>query len=184
LNLRAPAILSRRRPLLDTEVPGVRRARGFLKSERGSVLVEFAVSLSILLAMVFGIMDFSRALYAYRFMSYAATQATRYAMVRGTTFAGTSCATVSTYDCNATTANLTSYVQSLAPPGLTPSAITVTTTWPGTTPTGLACANGAGNNSPSCVVKVVVSYAFKFVMPFLPLSTLNFSATSTKIILE
>lgn len=185
----------RSKPRTDLVLPGFRQRVNankphlnsrhcFFKSEEGSVLVEFAMSLSILLAMVFGIMEFSRALYAYRFMAYAATEATRYAVVRGTTFAGSTCVSPTTFDCDATSANLTSYVQGLAPPGMTPSAINVTTTWPGTTPTGVTCANGAGNNSPSCVVKVVVTYVFSFVMPFLPMSTLTFSATSTKTILE
>ena len=50
-----------------------------LDGEEGSTLVEFAFVFMLLVTMVLGIMDFSRALYAYHFVAGAARQATRWA---------------------------------------------------------------------------------------------------------
>jgi Flp pilus assembly protein TadG len=155
-----------------------------LSDESGEVLIEFAISICVLLAMTFGIMEFSRAIYTSHFLSFAAGQATRYAVVRGSTWVGNNCVSVSTQDCAVTSAEITGYVQSIAPPGMSSAALTTTTTWPGTTAAGGACAESNGANSPNCVVKVVVTYPFTFVLPFMPASTLTFTATSEKAILE
>ena len=148
--------------------------------EQGSTLVEFAVVLVVLLTFLFGIMDFARYLYTYHFVCNAAREATRYAIVRGSTSGSTACASATTFGCNATAANVTSYVQSITPRGISPSALTVTTTWPGTGPAGAAtaCDTTNGNNSPGCLVVVQVSYPFKFILPFLPKSTWGMTSTS------
>ncbi len=46
-------------------------------------MVEFALSLTVLLTLLFGIIDIGRALYAYNWLYNGARQATRWAMVRG-----------------------------------------------------------------------------------------------------
>ena len=92
-----------------------RRLRKIAGEERGDSMVEFALSAIVLFSAIFGILDCSRALFVYHFVSYAAQEGTRYAIVRGSAFSGTSCATTSTLACDATSANITSYVQGLAP---------------------------------------------------------------------
>jgi hypothetical protein len=57
-------------------------------NQRGSALVEQALVLTILLAVIFGIIDSGRALYTYHFVSQAAREATRWASVRGSTCVG------------------------------------------------------------------------------------------------
>jgi hypothetical protein len=81
---------------------------------------------------------------------------------------------------------VTSYVQSITPAGISPSALTVTTTWPGTAPSGAsgACSTAKGNNSPGCLVTVQVSYPFKFILPFLPKSTWTMTSTSQVVIAQ
>jgi Flp pilus assembly protein TadG len=155
----------------------------FLREERGGTIVEFAVSAVVLLASFFGIMDFARALYAYHFVSFAAQEGSRYAMVRGNDWSG-SCASASSYACAASSANITSYVQGLAPMGITASNITVTPSWPQLNADNAAtgCNSTATQNSQGCLVKVKVTYAFHFIMPFLPGSALNMSATSEQAI--
>jgi Flp pilus assembly protein TadG len=160
------------------------RLRHFRQDQRGDALIEFAISVTVMLTMVFGVMDFSRAVYVYHFLPYAAGQGIRYAAVRGSTWGSTTCTGTATLDCAATSANITSYVQSIAPPGVTASTLTVTTTWPGTTPSGSACISTNGVNSPNCLVKVSVSCPFSFVLPFLPSTALTFAASSEQIILE
>jgi Flp pilus assembly protein TadG len=156
-------------------------------SERGDGMIEFAVVAIVLFTCLFGIIDCSRALYAYHFASYAAREATRYAMVRGSTWGSTSCASTFTFSCNATTANVKAYVQSIVPLGIdSGSPLSVTTTWPGTELAGSAttCSTENGNNSPGCLVMVQISYSFNYILPFLPTSTLALKSTSEVVILR
>lgn len=51
--------------------------------EEGATLVEIALSASVLFVMLFGIIEVCMALYSYNFVSEAAREATRYAVVRG-----------------------------------------------------------------------------------------------------
>lgn len=64
-----------------------------LREETGSELVEFALAAIIFFTTVLGIADLSRAMYVYHFVTYASQQATRFAIVHGSTFASTSCST-------------------------------------------------------------------------------------------
>jgi len=156
-------------------------ARTLLKltrDNRGSELVEFALSATMLLTLMLGILDCCRALYAYHFVSWAAQQGTRYAAVRGADW-GSSCATTATFSCNATNANVVSYVQSLVNPGISASALTVTPTWPGTTVSGSSSACAA-KNTQGCMVVVKVSYTFSYILPFMPRSAMVFNATSQR----
>jgi Flp pilus assembly protein TadG len=148
-----------------------------LCSDSGSSLVEFALSASILMTLVFGVMVMSMALYSYHFISEAAREGTRYAMVRGS-----SCSTYGkfTTGCGATPAQIQTYVQGLGFPGITAGNMTVTTTWPTTgaacTPTAIPC------NNPGNLVKVVVSYQFPLTIPFVPARTLTMTSSSQMVI--
>src|SRR4029077_17627636 len=62
-------------------VPGLRKLMG----EDGNNLIEYAFVFMFFMSMVLGIVDFSRALYTYHFLSNVAREATRYASVRGST---------------------------------------------------------------------------------------------------
>ncbi len=144
---------------------------------------------------MFGIMDFSRAVYSYHFISEAAREATRYAAVRGSTF-GTACSNPQpvAYKCEAAAGDVKALVQSLVPAGMhvtstnascgTPSAgqLNVCTSWPGTAPTGAtgACpATPAGGENPGCLVKVQLQYTYGFTLPFVSRDASNITMTST-----
>jgi Flp pilus assembly protein TadG len=156
-----------------------------LGDDQGSQLVEFAFVLVLLLTILLGIMDFCRFLYTYHFVSEVAREGTRYAVVRGYTFHGTACtfssSNVPKFACDATVANIQTYVQDLTPPGINSTNLTVTPTWPATTPDSSTnptlCATNS--NTPGCYVKVVVSYPFHFMLPFLPSSVTTYTVTST-----
>ena len=154
-------------------------------NESGSSLVELALSLSVLMTIIFGIIDCSRALYTDHYVTNVARDAARYAMVRGSSW-GVSCATASSYDCTATSANITSYVQSITPLGINTSSppLTVTTSWPGKTPAGGACDNLQGNKSPTCMVRVKVNYSFNFFLPFLPKNAVVLTSTAAVAIAQ
>jgi Flp pilus assembly protein TadG len=139
--------------------------------QRGSTIVEFALAMGALLALCFGIIDFGRALYTYSFVTTAAREGTRWAAVRGSNSCTNSNNTLS--DCNASAAQIQSYVQSLSEGATSPSQMTVTPTWPNCT----VAANGAVN-APGCIVSVNVTYNFKFMLPFMPKVSIPFSTTS------
>ena len=152
----------------------------FAKEDEGGSMIEFTISVTVLLMLLFGIVDLSRALYIDHFVSGAAREAARYAMVRGSSFNNVTCSTTSTTSCTATQTAIKSYVQSLAPTGVSTANLTVQATWPGTSPNGNNCVSAVTpNNGPGCTVRVVVTDAFTFAVPYFPVAGLNLSSTST-----
>lgn len=130
------------------------------------------MSILIFLVLVFGTLDFGRALYTYHTLSYAARAATRYAIVRGA-----ACSSVVT-GCPATQASVTSYIESISP-NLSTSSLTVNVSWVVTGNTG--CPSGTTpTNSPGCSVEVSLSYKFSWLFSFLPTTTM--SSTSEMVI--
>lgn len=140
------------------------------RRERGSSLPETAILLGILLVMVFGIVDFGRAMYTYAFVAQLARQGARWASVRGS-----QCSLLT--DCNASSTQIQSYVQSLSEGLTTFSSITAQATWPAST-----CPPGESGKTPGCAVSVTVSYPFYFVTPMLPKSEIKMSSTSQMVI--
>lgn len=142
--------------------------------ERGQNLVEFALVLILALTIIFGVIDFARALYAYEFVAHAAREGTRYAMVRGAQCQQT--------DCSMT--GIQTYVKSLANNiGLDPSAMAdPQVTWPSASYNNPSCATTY--NNPGCVVQVQVTYNFKFIFPFLPTITYPMISTSQMVIAQ
>lgn len=139
------------------------------EGERGSNLVEYGIVLTLLLMMLFGLIDFGRALYAYHFVSDAAREGTRYAMVRGST--------CTSPGCPASGSDIQNYLKNV-PAGIDPAQLTVTPTW---NPNGNLNCTGA-QNAPGCVVEVQVSYNFNFMLPFLPRSTVVMQSSSQMVI--
>ena len=160
--------------------------------ERGSALVEFAVTVPLLVSLLFGVLECMYAMYAYHYTAYAAQQGARFAMVRGSTASqniATPCSTSAppnftmVYVCESASSDVQNYVRSLG--AINPNRLTTSTTWPGQTPSG-ATAPCTGSNkvdSKGCLVKVTANYTFDFV-PFLPFTGLTLHATSEKVILQ
>jgi Flp pilus assembly protein TadG len=161
-----------------------------------------AIAASIYLSLFFGIIEISLALYAYNFVSDAAREATRYAVIRG----ANSCYPNSNFpNCNLLPTNITSttdptanpvlaYIDSLNYPGLSPSNLSATVTWwvatqngTGNTSWTTACTGSTDSNGNACnaegnAVKVVVTYRFPLSIPWLPASTLSISSMSQMVI--
>jgi Flp pilus assembly protein TadG len=161
---------------------GSGRKRSANLGDSGATLVETAVSASILIVMLIGMMQTALALYTYLFVSDAAREATRYAMVRGSI----SCTnTPDLKDCSATSAEIQTFLRTRGYPGLTASDLTATTTWltlnSGTPATWSSCSSGTCN-APGNSVKVKVRYKFPVSIPFVPSSTLTLSSTSQMVI--
>lgn len=158
--------------------------------EAGQTLVEMALSLTIFLSVLLGLIQICLALYAYTFVSEASREASRWAMVRGNTCN----ADLGSAFCSSTTGvsgtDVTNYVLSLGYPGLDASKVTVSTQWcsatssgtPATTtwPTcGTTVAETPGNQ-----VQVKVSYLFPLAIPNWKSTSLNLSSTSQMIITQ
>lgn len=146
--------------------------------ESGSSLVEFSLCLIVMLAVVYGIFDCSRALYTDHYVATAARDAVRYAMVRGSSWTGVSCTDTSSYGCFANGTDVTKYITTITPLGINSKnpPLTITTSWPGMTPAGTSC--GADAYAPGCVVRVKVDYSFHFILPFLPQSAILLTSTA------
>ena len=94
------------------------------EGQTGSAVIEIALASVVLMGMVVGMFQMFLAFYTYHYISEAAREGSRYAMVRGST----SCTnTPGLANCNATAAEVRSYVQGLGLPGIdATNAMTVT----------------------------------------------------------
>jgi len=150
------------------------------REDSGSALVEFAVCATILFSLTFGILTSCLALYSYHFISHAAREGTRYAIVRGS-----NCSTNGNFttDCPiATSAAVQTYVRSLTLPGVPASFLTATTTW---SVNGTSWSSTPTNfNAPGDIVKVTVNYSLPVAVPFVSTRTLSMTSTAQMIIAD
>ena len=80
-------------------------------NETGGAIVEMAVSSSVLFAMFFGIFEFAFASYSYNYVSDAAREGARWAIVRGST----SCAnTPNLTNCGASYTDIANHVKAVS----------------------------------------------------------------------
>jgi len=136
--------------------------------QRGASLPETAIVIGVLLAMVFGIFDFGRAMYTYAFVAQIAREGARWASVRGS-----QCSLLN--NCNAGEAQIQAFVQSLSEGLTNPNNVQVAATWP-------ACPPGLSGKTPGCTVAVSVKYPFAFLTGILPGATILMSSTSQMVI--
>lgn len=157
----------------------------FMRGDCGSALVEFAASAILLLILMFGILECSRAVYVYHFVGNAAQEAARYAMVRGASW-NSNCVSATSSNCMATSSSVTSFVQSITSAGITKSRLGVSTTWPATNATGANCLSPSTlpTNTVGCVVAVTITYSFSFVSPLLPQKALALTSTAEETIVQ
>ncbi len=162
--------------------PAMRLAfkRRCLRSEEGSAILETAMSIIIMLVFIFGVMETGFALYSYHFISEAAREGTRYAIVRGST-AGAACASYNSSACKASTTDVTNYVKNIGFPGINPSDLTVNPVW-SVYPKGTSCPGTPPCNSPGNQIAVTVQYNFHLNVPFIPPYTYALSSTAAMII--
>ncbi|MGH7906568.1 MAG: TadE family protein [Candidatus Binataceae bacterium] len=138
------------------------------RSPRGQAAVELALVLPIFFTLMFGIIDVGHAIYDYNFVSYAAGEATRYAIVNGANSPNP-----------ASSSDIQNFVSKLALEMTINSdcsgnktaadALCATTTW---TP----------NNKRGSVVQVTVQYNFQPLAMVFPQATIPLSASSEMVI--
>jgi Flp pilus assembly protein TadG len=146
-------------------------------SEYGAGLVEMALSIAVLMSLVLGIMELSLALYTFHFISEAARDGARYAIVRGS-----SCPAILP-GCPAAGSgvDVQTYLRNQGFPTINPGSMTVTTTFP---TTGSSCTPSAAPicDNPGNLVNVLVQYQFPLSIPFLPTRQLSMTSTSQMVI--
>lgn len=125
--------------------------------ERGQATAEFAMVAIAFFLVLFGIMNFGKAIYAYNFVSNASREASRYASIHG-----------SYSYAPAAASDITTLVKSKAI-GLDTSKLTVTTTW-------------SPDNKQGSKVSVQVQYSYPLSMPFMSSVTLPLTSTSQMVI--
>jgi Flp pilus assembly protein TadG len=141
-----------------------------------------AITLIVYLLMLFAVVDFSRALYAYHFVSHVARDAARLAAVNGADCADDG-------SCNGAfpmhsgplasdDGSIQTYVRTFTPPGINSTSVTASVIWPGTPAT--TCS--APLNSPGCTVEVTVQYPFNFLAPIVSTTTVEMTSTSAMVI--
>ena len=124
---------------------------------RGQAMVETALAFTIFLTVVFGLIEFSQAVWTYTLLSHAARAGTRYASVRG-----------ASSKTPASASDVQTVVKAQAV-GLDPNKMTVTVTW-------------LPDNSVGSPVKVLVKYTFGFLGPYMPAKTIAMQSTSQVIV--
>lgn len=149
------------------------QGRNPLRGEKGQVLVEFALTLPILLMFVFGLMEICLAFYTHEYISELAREGTRYAIVHGSTCVtapnGASCTASSTAS-DAT--SVATYVQGRGWPNLGGGTLTPVVTYLN------------GDEAPGHQVQVSITYQFPYNIPFIPASVLSMTSSSTMTILQ
>ena len=144
--------------------------------EEGQTLVESALSIGLLLLLLFAVIEGGLILNTYHSLSYAARLGSRFAIVRGSQCSGLS------GGCPAADTDVGTYVKSAPFLGIDSSQLTVTTTRsaPPQSP-GATCSSTC--NAPGDQVTVNVTYPFsQFQLPFLPALTGTMHSSSTMVI--
>jgi TadE-like protein len=148
--------------------------------EAGVALVEFALSIVLVLTIIFGIIDFGRAIFAYVWVANTARTGARYAMVTGAF-----CLYPDGSSCGASNSQLISYLQNNS------QGIGFTNNCPISGNQGSVCIQSG------CISRNVVSqlpcasgveatvqvqYQFGFICPYLPLPTWTMTSTSARVV--
>jgi Flp pilus assembly protein TadG len=153
------------------------------RGQRGSALAEFGIVSIAALTLMFGMVDFGRALYMYHLVAEVARQTVRYAIVNGAAACPGG---------NPSPDPLQSFADTQAPL-VGSGSLSVTTSCAGST----LCASGSSTNcsntggctaspynSAGCLVTVEVDYAFHFLVPMVSQLTLPMTSTSTMVIAQ
>jgi len=143
-----------------------RRTWEIAHDEKGSALVEFPLSVWMLLLMVFLIFEFSMTVYTYSVLGDAAREGVRYAVVHGTD--NSNCSGPSSGCGDSSGSNVTAVVNSYAAVSFhNTSGMTVTASWPD------------GTSTPTSRVVVTINYPY---IPYLEIP--GFNAPTMKVTAE
>jgi Flp pilus assembly protein TadG len=152
-----------------------------ITEEGGSAVVEMALSSVILFAVFFGVFQTAMAFYSYQYLSDAAREGARWAIVRGST----SCTNNGISGCGATPTDVQTYIRNLNYPGINSSNLTATVSYysaPSTSGGDWVLCNNC--NSPGKRIKVYLQYSYPLNIPFIPSQTLTMKSVSQMVIAQ
>lgn len=135
------------------------RRRDLISNRDGSVAVEFAITFTVFLMLIFGIIELGRYTMSVQALAETVNEGARYAVVHG-----------SKSSSPATASSLVSLVQN-GSSLLTPSLVSATVTF-------------SPNNAPGSTVTIVATYPWSPVVSLLPLSSATITTTSVVTILN
>lgn len=183
---------------LQISLARLRSARRSPHCESGAILVESALSVLLLLTMLIGVAEMGLALYSFHFVSYAAHEATRYAIVRGVDWAPTTCdgsgnagTGYGSDMCEASVQDVQNFVTGMNFPGINLTASNVCVEYFSSLPssTSQSCTTSTGTlaNDVGNVVQVTITYPYTFGLPFSKgwaSYTYNLTSTSQMVIAQ
>lgn len=151
--------------------------RALAAEDDGSALVEFALSITLLLTLIFCFLELCLVHYTHHLIAELAREGTHYAAMHGA-----SCPTTANPTCEASSSQVDTYVSHIGLPNLGGGTMTVTTEYASA---GSTSYSTTGCESAGCNVKVTVSYVFPIALPFVSQSTnVSMSASSVATILQ
>jgi Flp pilus assembly protein TadG len=152
--------------------------------EAGAAMVETALCAAVIFSVLIGIFQVCLAMYTFTYVSDAAREGSRWAMVRGSQSCGDSSNNLP--GCGAAPADVTAYVESLQYPAMNASNLTVNVSWLTETTTGgaatWATCSTAPCNIPGNEVRVQVLYQLPLYIPFWRDSSVQIGSQSTMVI--
>lgn len=158
--------------------------------EQGSAIAETALASALMLGVVLGLFEMFLAFYSYHYVSYAARDAARYAIVRGSYCNSDSNNLMP--NCDVTSGELQTYVRGLGFPGINASNVTVSASWlsavhtetsTSITTSWSSCGNAPTNcDDPGNAVQVTVVYPLAVPLPFFNKLSLNLTSRSQMVI--
>lgn len=146
------------------------------RDERGSSLIEMAVTLPVLFTFLYCFMEVCLAFYSQDLISELAREGTRYAMVHGA-----SCPTSGNPTCEVTASQVNSYVSGLGLPNIAGGTLTPATKYAAS---GTTSFSTSGPETPGSLVQVQITYTFPITMPLLPRSSFTLTSTSVATIVQ
>lgn len=173
----------------------LRVAKHHGRGERGQSLIEGALSLLVMLILLFSVIEACWGVYAFHYLGNASHEAARYAMVRGASW-GTSCdgsgSAGSGYGssmCTASTSDVANFVANRNFPGITIAASNVCVEYLSSVPSTASsnCNTSTGStlaNSPGDIVQVTITYPFTIQLPGLSNQTWHMMSTSQMVIAQ
>lgn len=164
------------------------------RDERGSQLVETALTMLVMMGLLLAVIQGSMAVYSYHYLANAAHEAARYAIVRGGDW-GTSCDGTGTAgsgygssQCTASPTDIKNYIASRGFPGINVTASNVHVSYFKSLPTSVStsCTDGSDttDNITGNIVQVTICYPYSFSLPVIGTYTYNLGSTSQMAIAQ
>lgn len=153
--------------------------------EQGQSVVEAALSMFAMLILIFGVIESSWAIYCDHYLGNVAHEATRYAIVRGGSWAS-SCSGYASSQCTASPTDIANFVANNNFPGINITASEVCVQYFSSVPsaTSSSCSANSSPKAPGNIVQVTINHPFVLTVPGLPQITWNLASTSQMVIAQ